>query len=161
MQLCTFQAECICILKLCRFEASSILPPYRRVLTPYRRVLTPYCRVLPTWVNPLPSRPFRFRCIASNGRQWRRCRGSAAAPRAHRSVRVRRLPRGLFRWSLPESAVAAVAVCGGRCRRTAVQTISAHPADVQIVEDFLGILKWQWHNQTHAEPLPRASSLTL
>ena len=27
------EAECICIMKLCRFEASSILPPYRRVLT--------------------------------------------------------------------------------------------------------------------------------
>ena len=49
----------------------------------------------------------------------------------------------------------------GGSRRTGVQTISAHPADVQIVEDFLGILKWQWHKQTQANPYPRASSLTL
>ncbi len=46
-------------------------------------------------------------------------------------------------------------VAVGGSRRTAVQTISAHPADVQIVEDFLGILKWQWHKQTQANPYPR------
>jgi hypothetical protein len=52
-------------------------------------------------------------------------------------------------------------VAVGGSRPSAVQTISAHPADVQIVEDFLGILKWQWHKQTQANPYPRASSLTL
>jgi hypothetical protein len=63
---------------------------------------------------------------------------------------------------LPESALRPLPfVAVGGSRSSALQTISAHPADVQIVEDFLGILKWQWHNQTHANPFPRASSLTL
>ena len=107
------EAECICIMKLCRFEASSILPPYRRVLTPYRRVLTPYRRVLTA--RDYPCRwAVRIFCMPSMAPSLPMFNRSSPSP----SVRVRDDCLCVVLWSLPESAVAAVAVCGRRWQPT-------------------------------------------
>ncbi len=89
---------------------------------------------------PMPSWPVAFAALP-NGR------GAVAAEALSQlpepiSQSARRLPRVLFRVACRSRLLLCVAVGGSR--PTAVQTVSAHPADVQIVEDFLGILKWQW-----------------
>ena len=107
------EAECICILKLCRSEASSTLPPYRRVLTPYRRVLTPYRRVLTA--RDYPCRwAVRIFCIAVNGAVAAEAQPQLTEPISQSATTA----SSVVPLELPESAVAAVAGCGSRWQPT-------------------------------------------
>ena len=102
------EAECICILKLCRFEASSILPPNRRVLTPYRRVLT---------ARDYPCRwAVRIFCIAVNGAVAADVQPQLTEPISQSARRLQ--PSSVVPLELPESAVAAAAVRGRRWQPT-------------------------------------------
>ncbi len=134
----------------CKASSTVAVPPSIHTVPP-----STHCKHL-----PMPSWPVAFAALPDG-------RGAVAAEAQSQlpepiSQSARRLPRGLFRGacrSRPLRPLLFVAVGGSR--PSALQTISAHPADVQIVEDFLGILKWQWHKQTQANPHTRASSLTL
>ena len=125
------QAECICILKLCRSEASSILTPYHRVLMPYRRVLTLYRRVLTPYRRVLTARDYpcrwavRIFCIAVNGAA---AEAQPQLPEPIGQSATTALPRGLFRGACRSRRLRPLPfVAVGGSRPTAVQTIRAHP----------------------------------
>ena len=123
------------------FEYSRCVPPSIHTVPP-----STHCKRL-----LMPSWPVAFAALPNGPGVASEAQSQLPEPI---SQSARRPPRGLFGVacrSRPLRPLPFVAVGGSR--PTALQTISAHPTDVQIVEDFLGILKWQY-NQTHAKPLP-------